>query len=173
MIDHASDLKLQYLVELSKLGSRCALLESEVQQWLIEQGFVYGEQTIPFVIMPHFISPGQLRQLSRAVAQISPLLDRFCDALISIRKEIAAIESGEQPREGNALKNSPHTMKDLIVGEWDRSYSRELAAYPLPWLKEKKFWPSVTRLDDAYGDMNLFCRYVFHFSQSPIDINSY
>jgi len=48
-------------------------------------------------------------------------------------------------------------MKDLIVGEWDRSYSRELAAYPLPWLKEKKFWPSVTRLDDAYGDMNLFC----------------
>jgi glutathionylspermidine synthase len=80
VIDHASDLKLQYLVELSKLGSRCALMESEVQQWLIEQGFVYGEQTIPFVIMPHFISPGQLRQLSRAVALISPLLDRFCDA---------------------------------------------------------------------------------------------
>jgi glycine dehydrogenase len=91
-------------------------------------------------------------------------LDRFCDALISIRKEIAAIESGEQPREGNALKMSPHTMKDLIVGEWDRSYSREEAAYPLPWLKEKKFWPSVTRLDDAYGDMNLFCRYVISFS---------
>ena len=87
-------------------------------------------------------------------------LDRFCDALISIRKEIAAVEAGEQPREGNALKMSPHTMKDLIVGEWDRSYSREVAAYPLPWLKEKKFWPSVTRLDDAYGDMNLFCRYV-------------
>jgi glycine dehydrogenase len=85
-------------------------------------------------------------------------LDRFCDALISIRKEIAAIESGEQPRDGNALKMSPHTMKDLIVGEWNRSYTREAAAYPLPWLKEKKFWPTVTRLDDAYGDMNLFCR---------------
>ena len=87
-------------------------------------------------------------------------LDRFCDALISIRKEIAAVEKGEQPKEKNVLKMAPHTMKDLISGEWDRSYGREQAAYPLPWLKEKKFWPSVARLDDAYGDMNLFCRYV-------------
>ncbi|KAF2500741.1 glycine dehydrogenase [Lophium mytilinum] len=84
-------------------------------------------------------------------------LDRFCDALISIRKEIEAVEKGEQPREGNMLKMSPHSQKDLIVGEWDRSYTREMAAYPLPYLKEKKFWPSVTRLDDAYGDTNLFC----------------
>jgi glycine dehydrogenase len=58
-------------------------------------------------------------------------------------------------------------MKDLIVGEWDRSYSREVAAYPLPYLKEKKFWPSVTRLDDAYGDMNLFCRYVNDSPSNP------
>lgn len=85
-------------------------------------------------------------------------LDRFCDALIAIRKEIAAVEKGEQPRAKNVLKMAPHTQKDLIVGEWDRSYSRETAAYPLPWLKEKKFWPSVARLDDAYGDLNLFCR---------------
>ncbi|KAI7151024.1 hypothetical protein KC352_g28555 [Hortaea werneckii] len=84
-------------------------------------------------------------------------LDRFCDALISIRQEIAEIEQGNQPREGNVLKMSPHTTKDLITGEWDRCYGREKAAFPLPWLKEKKFWPSVTRLDDAYGDMNLFC----------------
>ncbi|MCJ1412729.1 glycine decarboxylase subunit P [Ptychographa xylographoides] len=85
-------------------------------------------------------------------------LDRFCDALISIRKEIEAVEKGEQPREKNVLKMAPHTQKDLLVGDqWGRSYSRETAAYPLSWLKEKKFWPSVTRLDDAYGDMNLFC----------------
>ncbi|KAL1311296.1 hypothetical protein AAFC00_001479 [Neodothiora populina] len=84
-------------------------------------------------------------------------LDRFCDALISIREEISEVEQGKQPREGNVLKMSPHTMKDLITGTWDRPYEREKAAYPLPWLKEKKFWPSVTRLDDAYGDMNLFC----------------
>ncbi|KAF2725078.1 mitochondrial glycine dehydrogenase [Polychaeton citri CBS 116435] len=84
-------------------------------------------------------------------------LDRFCDALISIRQEITEIEEGKQPRERNVLKMSPHTMKDLIISEWDRSYDREKAAYPLPWLKEKKFWPTVTRLDDAYGDVNLFC----------------
>jgi len=76
-------------------------------------------------------------------------LDRFCDALIEIRKEIEEVENEKQPREGNVLKMAPHTQKDLLLGEWDRSYSREKAAYPLPWLKEKKFWPSVTRLDDG------------------------
>ena len=76
-------------------------------------------------------------------------LDRFCDALISIRGEISAVEKGEQPRDGNVLRMAPHSLKDLLVGDWARSYSRELAAYPLPWLKVKKFWPSVTRLDDS------------------------
>ncbi|KAK4495765.1 hypothetical protein PRZ48_013033 [Zasmidium cellare] len=84
-------------------------------------------------------------------------LDRFCDALISIRQEIAEVEEGKQPKEGNVLKMSPHSMKDLILSEWNRPYDRQKAAYPLDWLKEKKFWPPVTRLDDAYGDMNLFC----------------
>ncbi|KAI4921709.1 hypothetical protein J4E90_000135 [Alternaria incomplexa] len=84
-------------------------------------------------------------------------LDRFCDALISIRKEIKEVEEGQQPKEGNVLKMSPHTQQDLITGEWQRSYSREKAAYPLSYLKAKKFWPSVARLDDAYGDTNLFC----------------
>lgn len=81
-------------------------------------------------------------------------LDRFCDALISIRQEIAAVESGEQPREGNVLKNSPHTQRDLLATEWNRSYTREKAAYPLPYLEEKKFWPSVTRVDD--GELPFF-----------------
>ena len=82
-------------------------------------------------------------------------MDRFCDALIEIRKEIAAVEIGEQPREGNLLRMAPHTMRDLLEGDnWDRSYSREKAAYPLPWLKEKKFWPSVTRLDDGKPDQS-------------------
>ncbi|KAI1747248.1 glycine dehydrogenase [Xylaria castorea] len=84
-------------------------------------------------------------------------LDRFIDALISIRGEIREIEEGKIPREGNVLKNSPHPMRDFIEGKWERSYSREKAAYPLPWLKEKKFWPSVARIDDTYGDLNLFC----------------
>ncbi|EEQ86157.1 glycine dehydrogenase [Blastomyces dermatitidis ER-3] len=85
-------------------------------------------------------------------------LDRFCDALIAIRGEIAAIEAGKQPREGNVLKMAPHTQRDLLgAEEWNRPYTREQAAYPVPWLLEKKFWPSVTRVDDAFGDQNLFC----------------
>ncbi|KAJ1335782.1 glycine dehydrogenase [Microdochium nivale] len=87
-------------------------------------------------------------------------LDRFLDALISIRHEIRDIEEGRAPREGNVLKNAPHPMTDLIsgdAGKWERPYTREQAAYPLPWLKEKKFWPTVGRVDDTYGDTNLFC----------------
>ena len=84
-------------------------------------------------------------------------LDRFCDAMISIRKEIKDVEDGKVPKEGNVLKMSPHPQQDLLRNEWDRPYTREQAAYPLPWLREKKFWPSVARVDDAYGDMNLFC----------------
>jgi len=77
--------------------------------------------------------------------------------LATLRKEIEQVEKGEQPKDGNVLKMAPHTMKDLVREDWDRPYSRSTAAYPLPWLKEKKFWPAVTRLDDSYGDLNLFC----------------
>ncbi|KAI5464829.1 glycine cleavage system P-protein-domain-containing protein [Mariannaea sp. PMI_226] len=86
-------------------------------------------------------------------------LDRFCDALIQIRHEIADIETGKVPRQGNVLKNAPHPQHDLLISdkEWNRPYTREQAAYPLPWLREKKMWPSVARVDDAFGDTNLFC----------------
>ncbi|KFA64794.1 hypothetical protein S40285_01348 [Stachybotrys chlorohalonatus IBT 40285] len=87
-------------------------------------------------------------------------LDRFVDAMISIREEIREVEEGKQPRERNVLKMSPHPLKDLILGDegkWDRAYSRDKAAFPLPYLLEKKFWPSVGRVDDTYGDTNLFC----------------
>jgi glycine dehydrogenase len=76
-------------------------------------------------------------------------LDRFADALVSIRGEIEAIENGLTDKKVNMLKMAPHTQRDLLVGEWTRPYTREDAAYPLPWLKEKKFWPSVTRVDDG------------------------
>jgi glycine dehydrogenase len=76
-------------------------------------------------------------------------LDRFCDALISIRKEIAQVESGAQPRGTNVLNLAPHSQQDLLAEEWDRPYKRQDAAYPLPYLREKKFWPSVSRLDDG------------------------
>ena len=81
-------------------------------------------------------------------------LDRFCDALISIKGEIEAMESGDT---NSALKNSPHTEEMLTANEWDYPYTRQEAAFPLPYLKENKFWPSVRRVDDAYGDRNLMC----------------
>jgi hypothetical protein len=80
VIEHVNDLKLQFLVELSKLGDRCATIESELTSWLADHDFTYGGQTIPFVLMPHFISPGQVRALQRAVQTIMPVLDRFCAA---------------------------------------------------------------------------------------------
>ncbi len=84
-------------------------------------------------------------------------LDRFADALIGIRKEMDAIESGEADKNNNVLKNAPHTMKMVTSDLWDLPYSREKAAFPMEGIQENKFWPSVRRVDDAYGDRNLMC----------------
>ena len=81
-------------------------------------------------------------------------LDRFCNAMISIREEISNASS-DQPN--NVLKNAPHTLAMLTADHWDFPYSREQAAYPLPYIADHKFWPSVRRVDDAYGDRNLIC----------------
>jgi glycine dehydrogenase len=82
-------------------------------------------------------------------------LDRFVEALVSIREEIREVEEGKAPKQGNVLKMAPHPIVDIVGGDggaggkWERAYSREKAAYPLPWLREKKFWPSVARVDDG------------------------
>lgn len=84
-------------------------------------------------------------------------LDRFCNALIAIRKEIEEIENGKADKENNVLKNAPHTLESLITDNWGYPYSREKAAYPLPFLRTDKFWASVGRVNDAHGDRNLIC----------------
>ena len=84
-------------------------------------------------------------------------LDRYCDALISIRQEIAEIEEGKLPRDNNPLKYAPHTIEVIAQTEWPHPYSREQAAFPLPWLRDHKFWPAVSRIDGVYGDRNLVC----------------
>ncbi|EHC12211.1 glycine dehydrogenase (aminomethyl-transferring) [Fischerella thermalis CCMEE 5282] len=84
-------------------------------------------------------------------------LDRFCDAMISIRQEVAEIEAGKADVQDNVLKNAPHTAESLIIGEWNHPYSREQAAYPAPWTREHKFWPAVGRIDAAFGDRNFVC----------------
>ena len=84
-------------------------------------------------------------------------LDRFCEALISIHAEIQDIVEGRQPRTNNLLKNAPHTAQVVTADEWNRPYSRERAAFPAPWVRDHKFWPSVSRIDEAYGDRHLVC----------------
>ncbi|HWN24854.1 MAG TPA: hypothetical protein VNN16_07075, partial [Candidatus Sulfotelmatobacter sp.] len=84
-------------------------------------------------------------------------LDRFCDAMISIHAEIETVAHGKMDRENNLLKNAPHTAWQIASEKWDRPYSREQAAFPAPWTREHKFWPAVARIDNVYGDRNLFC----------------
>ncbi|MDP9202079.1 MAG: aminomethyl-transferring glycine dehydrogenase, partial [Gemmatimonadota bacterium] len=84
-------------------------------------------------------------------------LDRFCDAMISIRDEIREIESGEADRQDNVLKNSPHPMSRVTASAWTHPYTRERAAFPAPWTRDFKFWPAVARVESAYGDRNLIC----------------
>ncbi|MEW5799945.1 MAG: aminomethyl-transferring glycine dehydrogenase [Bacteroidota bacterium] len=84
-------------------------------------------------------------------------LDRFCDALLHIKKEIEEIESGTHPKDDNVLKNAPHTAYAVMSSEWKHPYSREKAAYPVAWVRAHKFWPSVGRVNDTYGDRQLVC----------------
>jgi glycine dehydrogenase len=84
-------------------------------------------------------------------------LDRFCEAMIQIRFEIEEVVSGKADPKDNVLKNAPHTAAAVTADEWSHPYSREKAAFPLPWVKANKFWPTVARIDNPYGDRNLMC----------------
>jgi glycine dehydrogenase len=84
-------------------------------------------------------------------------LDRFCDAMVSIRSEIEAVATGKIDQQNNPLKNAPHTARQIASEKWEHPYSREQGAFPAPWTREHKFWPSVARIDNVYGDRNLFC----------------
>jgi glycine dehydrogenase len=84
-------------------------------------------------------------------------LDRFCEAMIAIRGEIAAVEQGQLPRDDNPLKHAPHTAHAIAASEWSHPYSREKAAFPAPWTRARKFWPAVGRINNAHGDRNLMC----------------
>lgn len=99
-------------------------------------------------------------------------LDRFCETLIAIRQEIREIEEGKADRENNVLKNAPHTAAVVTSDEWDKPYSRQKAAFPLPFVKDSKFWPAVSRVDNAYGDRNLMCSCIpiGEFSAEPDSI---
>jgi glycine dehydrogenase len=84
-------------------------------------------------------------------------LDRFIEAMIAIRDEIDEISAGRADKKNNVIKQAPHTAKAVVTSDWNRSYTREKAAFPLPWVRDNKFWPSVARVDNVYGDKNLIC----------------
>jgi len=84
-------------------------------------------------------------------------LDRFCDAMIAIRREIEDVVTGKVDSQDNVLKNAPHTAAAVTATDWRHAYSREQAAFPLPFVRERKYWPPVGRIDNTYGDRNLFC----------------
>jgi glycine dehydrogenase len=84
-------------------------------------------------------------------------LDRFCDAMLSIRAEIREIEEGRADKKSNLLKHAPHTQETVIADDWNRPYTREQAAFPLPYVRQGKFWPSVSRVNNTHGDRHLVC----------------
>jgi len=90
-------------------------------------------------------------------SESQPEMDRFINAMISIRNEIRKVETGAWPQDNNPLKNSPHSARLTVGTEWSFPYSREVAAYPMPHLVQNKFWPPVGRIDNAYGDRNIVC----------------
>src|SRR3954467_7892125 len=117
LIDHVNNLKLQHLVELSKLGDRCAGIEEEIASWLAEHDVVFAGNTIPFVLMPPFVSPGQLRRVQRAVACLSAVLDRFCDAYADderLREELAV-----PPAEDALIRHHPGFSRPLRICRLD------------------------------------------------------
>ncbi|TVO69268.1 aminomethyl-transferring glycine dehydrogenase [Denitromonas ohlonensis] len=135
------------IIDIRPIKAACGVSEVDIAKRLMDYGFHAPTMSFP-VAGTIMIEPTE----SESQAE----LDRFIDAMISIRAEIAKIEAGQWDAENNPLKHAPHSQADLI-GDWDRPYTREVAAFPLPWVGDNKFWPSVNRIDDVYGDRNLFC----------------
>lgn len=120
----------------------------DIAKRLIDYGF--HAPTVSFPV------PGTL-MIEPTESEVVGELDRFCEALISIRAEVQEVMDGVADAENNPLKNAPHSYKVLVADSWDYPYSRTTAAFPVPSIKENKFWPAVSRVDNAYGDRNLVC----------------
>jgi glycine dehydrogenase len=136
------------IIDIRDIKKTSGIDVTDVAKRLIDYGFHAPTMSFP-VVGTLMIEPTE----SEPKAE----LDRFIDSMLSIHKEIEAVTTGKMDKENNALKNAPHTAKVLMKPEWNHPYSREDAAYPLPWLRDNKFWPTVSRIDNTYGDRNLIC----------------
>jgi len=138
----------EFILDLREFKASAGLTESDVAKRLADYNFHAPTMSWP-VAGTIMVEPTESEDRAE--------LDRFCDALISIRKEIAEVEQGLMPKEDNVLTNAPHTMAVVAAEKWERPYSRTKAVYPLPSLRATKFWPTTSRLNDTYGDRNLVC----------------
>jgi glycine dehydrogenase len=138
----------EFIVDLRPLKKSAEIEAEDVAKRLMDYGFHAPTMSFPV--------PGTI-MIEPTESEDKAELDRFCDALLSIREEIRAIEEGKADRQDNPLKMAPHTQFAIIADEWNHKYSRTEAAYPLEWVKTNKFWPSVARVNNTYGDRNLIC----------------
>ena len=138
----------EFILDLRPLKEQSGIEAMDVAKRLMDYGF--HAPTVSFPV------PGTL-MIEPTESESKAELDCFCDALIAIRGEIQDVIDGRQPRSGNVLKQAPHTALAVTSSEWARPYGREQAAFPAPWVRDHKFWPSVGRIDEAFGDRNLFC----------------
>ena len=136
------------IIDLRPRKKSAGIEAEDVAKRLMDYGFHAPTMSFPI--------PGTL-MIEPTESESKAELDRFCDAMIAIRQEIREVETGEQPREDNVLKNAPHTAEALLAAEWKHPYPRERAAYPLPWLRTRKFWPAVGRLNNVLGDRQFVC----------------
>jgi len=138
----------EFIIDLRGFKQSAGIESVDVAKRLMDYGFHAPTMSFPV--------PGTL-MVEPTESESKTELDRFCNAMIHIREEIREVESGDVDPENNALKHAPHTMRTALSSAWDRPYSREKAVFPVAELRFNKFWPSVSRVDDAYGDRNLMC----------------
>jgi glycine dehydrogenase len=138
----------EYILDLRPLKAATGVTEEDVAKRLQDYGFHSPTMSWP-VAGTLMVEPTESEDLSE--------LNRFCDAMLSIRQEIDDVGSGRVPLEHSPLRNAPHTLDVVLNADWKKPYSREVAVYPAPWVKANKFWPTVGRVDNVYGDRNLVC----------------
>ncbi|KAF5207586.1 Glycine dehydrogenase (decarboxylating) [Thalictrum thalictroides] len=138
----------EFIVDLRGFKNTAGIEPEDIAKRLIDYGFHGPTMSWPV--------PGTL-MIEPTESESKAELDRFCDALISIREEIAQIESGKADVNNNVLKGAPHPFSVLMGDKWTKPYTREYAAFPAPWLRGAKFWPTTGRVDNVYGDRNLIC----------------
>ncbi|MFV8431266.1 aminomethyl-transferring glycine dehydrogenase [Vibrio owensii] len=136
------------IIDIRPLKEETGISEEDIAKRLMDYGFHAPTMSFP-VAGTLMVEPTESEDLEE--------LDRFCDAMIAIREEMTKVKNGEWPLDNNPLVNAPHTQVDLAKDEWDRPYSRELGCFPSKATKSWKYWPTVNRVDNVYGDRNLIC----------------